>query len=70
MFAGFRCDRIDAAEMAINFQIGDAGQPVLLLHRYPRTHAMWHHSAPKLAQDFTVVWTDLRAYGHRQKPPI
>jgi haloacetate dehalogenase len=47
---------------------GGAGPPVLLLHGYPQTHAMWHRVAPRLAQRFTVVCSDLRGYGDSGKP--
>jgi haloacetate dehalogenase len=30
---------------------------------------MWHHVAPMLAREFTVVATDLRGYGESSKPP-
>ena len=55
----------------INTLVGgnDAGPPVLLLHGYPQTHVMWHHVAPILALDHTVVLTDLRGYGDSGKPP-
>ena len=43
--------------------------PVLLLHGWPQTHAMWRDVAPALAQDFTVVATDLTGYGASGKPP-
>ena len=44
------------------------GAPLLLLHGHPETHLMWHKVAPKLAQRFTVVATDLRGYGDSGKP--
>ena len=69
MFAGFRLDRIETAEATINFRIGGAGPPVLLLHGYPQTHVMRHHVAPYLARDFTVICADLRGYGDSSKPP-
>ena len=55
----------------INTLVGgnESGSPVLLLHGYPQTHVMWHHVAPILAQDHTVVLTDLRGYGDSGKPP-
>src|SRR4029450_5833309 len=43
--------------------------PLLLLHGYPQTHAMWHRVAPSLAERFTVVCPDLRGYGDSAKPP-
>jgi len=55
----------------INALVGgnEAGPPVLLLHGYPQTHVMWHHVAPILALNYTVVLTDLRGYGDSGKPP-
>ena len=43
--------------------------PLLLLHGYPQTHAMWHKVAPLLAADFSLVVPDLRGYGDSGKPP-
>ncbi|WP_298820987.1 alpha/beta fold hydrolase [uncultured Chloroflexus sp.] len=48
--------------------IGGSGSPLLLLHGYPQTHAMWHAIAPELAASFTVVAADLRGYGDSDKP--
>ena len=45
-----------------------AGPPVLLLHGFPQTRAMWHAIAPRLSRDFTVVTADLRGYGDSSKP--
>ncbi|MEO5845178.1 MAG: alpha/beta hydrolase [Caldimonas sp.] len=42
--------------------------PLLLLHGYPQTHAMWHRVARELAADFTLVVPDLRGYGDSTKP--
>ena len=44
------------------------GPPVLLLHGFPQTQAMWHGIAPGLAMDFTVIAADLRGYGESSKP--
>lgn len=52
----------------IGFEVGGAGPPVLLLHGFPQTHAMWAEVAPILAQEFTVVCPDLRGYGESGKP--
>lgn len=45
-------------------------RPVLLLHGFPETHAMWHRVGPALAADgHRVVATDLRGYGSSSRPP-
>ncbi|HEX7967975.1 MAG TPA: alpha/beta hydrolase [Stellaceae bacterium] len=53
----------------INLRRGGKGPPLLLLHGYPETHAMWHKLAPTLAERFTVICPDLRGYGDSSKPP-
>jgi haloacetate dehalogenase len=68
LFPGFRSERIRTAGAEIACVIGGSGPPVLLLHGYPQTHAMWHRIAPSLARRFTVVCTDLRGYGDSSKP--
>ncbi|HUG24107.1 alpha/beta fold hydrolase, partial [Piscinibacter sp.] len=47
---------------------GGNGPPLLLLHGYPQTHAIWHKVAPALAERFTLVLPDLRGYGDSSKP--
>jgi haloacetate dehalogenase len=42
--------------------------PLVLLHGYPQTSAMWHGVAPILARSFQVVCPDLRGYGRSEKP--
>ena len=69
LFAGFESHRIKATEVEVNLRIGGSGPPVLLLHGYPQTHAMWHAVAPVLAARHTVVAADLRGYGDSSKPP-
>ena len=68
MFDGFEVKRIKGSEADINLRIGGKGQPLLLLHGYPQTHAMWAPVAEKLAENFTVVCPDLRGYGDSSKP--
>jgi haloacetate dehalogenase len=48
--------------------VGGSGPPLLLLHGNPFTHLSWHKIAPRLADEFTVVCTDLRGYGDSSKP--
>ena len=68
MFEGFEKRRIETPEAEIELVRGGDGPPLLLLHGYPQTHAMWHLVATALAEDFTVVATDLRGYGDSSKP--
>jgi haloacetate dehalogenase len=66
---GFERRDVQAGSVRIRAAVGGKGPPVLLLHGYPQTHAIWHKAAPRLAQRFTVVATDLRGYGDSDKPP-
>ena len=68
MFEGFESSVVDAGEARIPVRHAGSGPPLLLLHGNPQTHAMWHLVAPRLAEDFTVVATDLRGYGDASKP--
>jgi haloacetate dehalogenase len=69
LFEGFETETVDVGEVRIKARVAGNGPPLLLLHGNPQTHAMWHLVAPKLAEDFTVVVTDLRGYGDSSKPP-
>lgn len=67
MFERFENLQIDANGTTINLVKGGNGPPILMLHGYPQTHAMWNKIAPRLAEDFTVVCPDLRGYGDSAK---
>ncbi|SDY88862.1 haloacetate dehalogenase [Amycolatopsis xylanica] len=67
--ASFTRRSVDADGVRINTVVGGEGPPVLLLHGYPQTHLIWHHVAPLLAAEHTVVLADLRGYGDSDKPP-
>ncbi len=69
MFPGFETRDIETSGARIRVRAGGAGPPLLLLHGYPQTSAMWRHVAPALAERFTVVAPDLRGYGASSKPP-
>jgi haloacetate dehalogenase len=49
-------------------QVGGNGPPILLLHGFPQTKAIWEMVAPELAKIYTVVASDLRGYGESSKP--
>lgn len=68
-FNEFEQTEIDTGAVKIRARIGGNGPPLLLLHGNPQTHWMWHRVAPLLAQQFTVVATDLTGYGRSSKPP-
>ncbi len=68
LFRGFERRRIRTSGALINLVTKGDGPPLLLLHGYPETHAMWHKVAPDLARDYTVVCPDLRGYGDSSKP--
>ena len=68
MFEGFQTERVDVGGVEILARTAGSGPPLLLLHGNPQTHAMWHLVAPRLAEEFTVVATDLRGYGDSSKP--
>ena len=68
MFEGFATTDIDTPGARIHLRHGGSGPPLLLLHGNPLTHVMWHRIAPRLAERFTVIATDLRGYGDSSKP--
>ena len=68
LFPGFENRKVRTSGALINVTCGGSGEPVLLLHGYPQTHAMWHKVAPELARDYRVVCPDLRGYGDSSKP--
>jgi haloacetate dehalogenase len=67
-FPGFERRQVQTSGATINLVTGGSGPPLLLVHGYPQTHAMWRKVAPQLAEDFTVVVPDLRGYGDSSKP--
>ena len=73
LFPSFTQHRIEVGDpgenITIHCEVGGEGPPLLLLHGYPQTHAIWHKVAGKLAQSHTVVCADLRGYGDSSKPP-
>jgi haloacetate dehalogenase len=69
LFPGFTAGSQPVGDdVAIAYVTGGSGPPVLLLHGYPQTRAMWAAVAPKLAERYTVIAADLRGYGASSKP--
>jgi haloacetate dehalogenase len=71
LLKGFRAQDVPLDGLAVHAAVGPRreGAAVLLLHGYPQTHALWHKTAPRLAERFNVVAPDLRGYGDSGKPP-
>ncbi len=64
----FRLTEVDTGTARLTLRHGGEGPPLLLLHGFPQTHAMWHLVAPALARHFHLVMPDLRGYGDSTKP--
>ena len=69
-FPGFSQQKLTVDDgIEINTLVGGNGkEPVLLLHGHPDPYLMWRFIAPKLAEKYTVIATDLRGYGDSSKP--
>jgi haloacetate dehalogenase len=69
---GFRVERRPANGIALNVCYDTTPTPVrpplLLLHGFPQTHAIWHNVAERLRRSFALVMPDLRGYGDSDKP--
>jgi haloacetate dehalogenase len=68
MLQQFEQFSIDREGVRLDVRRAGRGEPLLLMHGHPQTHAMWHRVAPRLAREFTVVLMDLRGYGDSGRP--
>ena len=68
LFPGFDVVDLPLPGSSVHAVTGGEGPPLVLLHGYPQTHAMWSSIAPQLARDHTLVVPDLRGYGDSGKP--
>ena len=70
-FEGFQTTTVTVGSIDLHVRFGgpSSAPPVLLLHGYPQTHAMWHRVAQRLAPRFRLVMPDLRGYGDSTRPP-
>ena len=69
-FDGFEQHRVRVNGVEIAARIGGPidAPPLLLLHGYPQTHAIWHRVVRALEGRFRFVLPDLRGYGDSSKP--
>lgn len=68
MFEGFEHKSFSRDGVEIAYLKGGSGPPLLLLHGFPQSRAMWARIAPELAKSHTVIAADLRGYGDSAKP--
>jgi pimeloyl-ACP methyl ester carboxylesterase len=68
MFEGFTRGHANIDGVDIAYVVGGSGPPVLLLHGFPQSKALWARVAPQLADHYTIVCADLRGYGDSAKP--
>ena len=47
LFPGFESRKIPTTGATINVRRGGSGPPLLLIHGYPQTHALWARIAPR-----------------------
>ncbi|WP_088284722.1 alpha/beta fold hydrolase [Ideonella sp. A 288] len=69
-FEGFDDRRLPVGDIALRVRTGGRpdAPPLLLLHGFPQTGAMWHRVAQRLAPHHSLVIPDLRGYGESDKP--
>ncbi|MEM8774859.1 MAG: alpha/beta hydrolase [Pseudomonadota bacterium] len=65
---GFTSGRAIFNDVEIAWSAEGSGPPLLLLHGFPQTHALWAKVAPELSSSYTVICPDLRGYGASGKP--
>jgi haloacetate dehalogenase len=68
MFEDFNHGVASVEGVDIAYVRAGSGPPVLLLHGFPQSKAMWAKVAPRLVDRYTVVCADLRGYGDSGKP--
>jgi haloacetate dehalogenase len=68
LFPTCRAFDVPVGDVTLHGITGGHGAPVVLLHGYPQTHAIWHRVVPALLPHHTVVAVDLRGYGDSTAP--
>lgn len=70
-FDGFAAQHITTSGAGFLYALAAlCALPLLLLHGFPQTHAMWHRVAQQLARDYLLVLPDLRGYGDSSHAPL
>ena len=59
---------IELNGMEMHYREFGAGHPVLLLHGFFKSGAMWDAYVPQLAEHFRVIVPDLRGHGASTNP--
>jgi haloacetate dehalogenase len=69
-FDGFEDKQQPVGDITLRVRSGGraGAPPLLLLHGFPQTSAMWQRVAQQLAPHFQLVMPDLRGYGESAKP--
>lgn len=68
MIPGFSDHILAVNGINVAYSSSGSGPPLLLLHGFPQTRALWAHVAPELAKTRTIICADLRGYGASSKP--
>lgn len=68
LLPGFTRTFVDVGNGPVRVLTAGEGPPLLMLHGDPQTHLCWHKLAPHLAENHTVILTDLRGRGESHKP--
>lgn len=64
----FTSRRVAVGDVHLHVRTGGSGPPVLLLHGFAETGAMWDPLLPLLAPDHTLIVPDLRGAGESDLP--
>jgi haloacetate dehalogenase len=69
-FEGFEAKTFKVNGVEIFARIGGPADapPLLMLHGYPQTHAIWHRVVRELSGRFRFILPDLRGYGDSSRP--
>lgn len=72
LFPGFEAKTVDLDDVRLFCRLGGRpdAPPLLCLHGFPETHAMWAKIAPALAERFRLILPDLPGYGWSSVPPV